>query len=632
MTKQQLVYFEQKRDQVIQVLGEIKRVAELLNVSPIVDLLTTTTDDLKNQRFKVVVVGEFSRGKSTFINGLLGKRILPSSPVPTTTILNKIVYAEAPTYTLVFRDANRIPEIVSEDAFKAIVAPDELFEEDEDAMMIRNEQLERITNIAYAEIGYPTEICCHGVEIVDTPGTNDLDAAREEITYRFIPQSDASIILLSGKMPLAQTEMNFIRDRIIASDIKKLFFVINFKDALKTESDQNKVIQYIDTHLRTVVSNPRIFMLSAKQALSAKRRLQGETVKGQAVPLEETGYPEFEVALSKFLAEEQGKIKLLKPAERGIRMVEELKRNHIRLLVGMMSLNMEQLEQQLAQIRSELERARASSNKTLKSLEMNLMTSGIKLREEFVNSLHEIANSAVQTITNYQGALDNDEIARAVENIVAPLQTELQARLKALQTKWIQEELERANRKLLHEWDAIETKIVDSLSFGVDVSGDDLQRYQTQYDESEIAVKTGLGSLSIFGLIATFHIAIPIAVPALFFGGSFLYTYFQNKMRDRMLGEARVLIEKRYRDGIPLASSSFDEQWRKLTDQVVQSFQDEMNLRLDSMIQRLDQIEYEYGTEKYTVEARKQELTSYLSVLEKCEEMLQGIAVNLEIE
>lgn len=632
MTKQQLAHFEQKRDQIIQILGEIKKIAEVLNVTPIVDILTTTIEDLKKERFKVVVVGEFSRGKSTFINGLLGKRILPSSPVPTTTILNKIVYSETPTYSLVFRNADRMAQTVSEDEFKSIVAPDEPFEEDETAMIVRNEQLERITEIAYAEIGYPTTICSHGVEIVDTPGTNDLDAAREEITYRFIPQSDASIILLSGKMPLAETEMNFIRDRIIASDIKKLFFVINFKDALKTESDQNKVMQYIKEHLQSIVSNPRIYMVSAKQALSAKRRLLGETVKGQVVPLEETGYPEFEEALSTFLSKDQGKTKLLKPTERGLRMLEELKRNHIRLLLGTMSLNMEQLENQLGEIRGELERARFSSNQTLQSLEMNLMASGIKIREELIDSLHNIANSAVQTISDYQGLLDNDEIARAVENNIAPMQTELQTGLRQLQTKLMQEEFERANRKLLSQWEVIEAKIVDSLSFSLNVSEDEQHPFHAHYDLGEIAVKTGLGSLGIFGLIATFHIAIPIAIPALFFGGSFLYEHFQNKMRERLLGEARVLIEKRYRDGIPQAASSFDEQWKGITKRAVRAFQNEINLKLDSIVNRLELIEYEYGTEKYTVETREQELMGYLSVLEESKRSLQSISVNLQNE
>ena len=55
---------------------------------------------LADERFNLVVIGEFSRGKSTFVNALLGKNILPSSKEATTNIISKIVYGDQPKYTL----------------------------------------------------------------------------------------------------------------------------------------------------------------------------------------------------------------------------------------------------------------------------------------------------------------------------------------------------------------------------------------------------------------------------------------------------------------------------------------------------------------------------------------------------
>ncbi len=628
MSGQQLLQYRQKRERIVQALSRIQGVAEALRVPAVAEALNDTIEDVRQERFKVVVVGEFSRGKSTFINALLGRRILPSSPVPTTTILNKIVYADQPDYLLMYREAGRAPERVDETAFQAIVAPEEAEEGDDRALALRDERLERIAEIAYAEIGYPTELCGHGVEIVDTPGTNDLDAAREEITYRFIPQSDAAIIVLSGRMPLAETEMHFIRDRIIASDIKKMFFVVNFKDALKTEADRVKVMAYIDEHIRNIVPEPRLFLLSAKQALAAKRRLRGENVKGEAAPLEQTGYPEFEEALATFLARDQGPIKLLKPADRGVRMAAELQANHIRLLLGTMTLGVDELEKRLALVRAELERARRASDETLRSFRTNLTAAGQGMREELANGLHDIANSAVRTVTNYQGALEKNEIARAVEGTVAPLQTSLQDRLRQRQTAILEEEFQRANRKLQYEWDAIEAKIVESLSLQASTQAGDGE-LQVSYDEGEVVVKTGLGSLGLFGLIAGFHIAIPFALPALFFGGSFLYTYFQNKMRERVLGEARVQIEKRYRDGIPAAVASYGKQWDDLTDRAEAAFRDEIRLKLDSIAARLAGIEAERAKEASVVEARKRELASYQAALEDSARLLQETANEL---
>ena len=179
-------------------------------------------ESLKQDSFNMVIVGEFSRGKSTFINALLGKRILPSSTKPTTTIINKISFGEEAEFNLHFRDSNDIKKITEEE-FKDITAKVEPDYEDEFEVNEYNENLKLISSISYADIKYPTEICKEGIEIIDTPGTNDLDQAREEITFKFIPQSDIAILLLSANQILSQSEVNFLKERILENDIKKVF-------------------------------------------------------------------------------------------------------------------------------------------------------------------------------------------------------------------------------------------------------------------------------------------------------------------------------------------------------------------------------------------------------------------------
>lgn len=56
--------------------------------------------DINEDRFQMLVVGEFSRGKSTLINALLGKAIIPSSRNPTTATLNVIKNGVKDEYNL----------------------------------------------------------------------------------------------------------------------------------------------------------------------------------------------------------------------------------------------------------------------------------------------------------------------------------------------------------------------------------------------------------------------------------------------------------------------------------------------------------------------------------------------------
>ena len=58
------------------------------------DLLIQQAQDIHDGIFRVVVMGAFTTGKSTLINALVGKRILPESALPSTAILTFVQYGE----------------------------------------------------------------------------------------------------------------------------------------------------------------------------------------------------------------------------------------------------------------------------------------------------------------------------------------------------------------------------------------------------------------------------------------------------------------------------------------------------------------------------------------------------------
>src|SRR5262249_54648192 len=60
------------------------------------DLIDTRIPKLEDERFHLVVLGEFNHGKSTFVNALLGADVLPTGITPTTAAINHVVYADKP--------------------------------------------------------------------------------------------------------------------------------------------------------------------------------------------------------------------------------------------------------------------------------------------------------------------------------------------------------------------------------------------------------------------------------------------------------------------------------------------------------------------------------------------------------
>lgn len=189
--------------------------------------------------FQIVVVGEFGRGKSMFINALLGKVILPSSPIQTTAILNHIKYEDTPSFLLHYNKGGRT-KYVSEEEFRKLVAPRKARQGDIEAEKEYEQKIEELNSIKFAEIGYPYQFGKNKVNIIDTPGINDINPISEQITNGYIPQADAAIVLLTASKILTKTEMNFIKKRILENEIQKVFFVINFKDDLESKEDETK--------------------------------------------------------------------------------------------------------------------------------------------------------------------------------------------------------------------------------------------------------------------------------------------------------------------------------------------------------------------------------------------------------
>ncbi len=68
--------------------------------------------------FKVLVIGEFKRGKSTFINAMLGQKVLPAYATPTTAIISEVKWGAEPKALLHYLKKNdsspgRIQEITA---------------------------------------------------------------------------------------------------------------------------------------------------------------------------------------------------------------------------------------------------------------------------------------------------------------------------------------------------------------------------------------------------------------------------------------------------------------------------------------------------------------------------------------
>ncbi|SOC23910.1 dynamin family protein [Ureibacillus xyleni] len=80
----------QFRNNLLTEIHRYKQFAEYYNITSIVEKLLLLETDIEEDHFSFVVVGEFSTGKSSFLNALIEQDILPTGITPTTSTINLI--------------------------------------------------------------------------------------------------------------------------------------------------------------------------------------------------------------------------------------------------------------------------------------------------------------------------------------------------------------------------------------------------------------------------------------------------------------------------------------------------------------------------------------------------------------
>ena len=203
--------------------------------------------------FSIVVMGDFKRGKSTFINALLGKQVAPSNVTPETVTINRIFYGEEPGKEAVLKNGMRIRL------------------ENEELGRAQLEQLmERLPSpIDYIDIHEPLEIL-RELSIVDTPGMGDVLNQFDAQVHEYIARADAVIYIASALSPLSETEQMFLSGILRPQSFSRLFLVINMADCLESAQDIERVKALILERVRAVSVSASIFAVSALDELCRK--------------------------------------------------------------------------------------------------------------------------------------------------------------------------------------------------------------------------------------------------------------------------------------------------------------------------------------------------------------------------
>ncbi|BFH61954.1 dynamin family protein [Paenibacillus azoreducens] len=316
--------------------------------------LQSRADSLAGGSFTLALFGAFSAGKSSFASALLGERVLPVSPHPTTAAINRILAPQDGFAHGTAQVTMKSPAAFREDleySFSVL----QLGTPPEDGWLQIAEQLQpegihpaglphfgflkaaaagwkemqpllgsaqladldnyktfvadetRSCFVESIDLYYSCPLTEQGIVLVDTPGADSLHARHTGVTFQYMKHADAIVFVTYYNHAFSKGDRQFLTQLGRVKDsfaLDKMFFIVNASDLASSEEELEQVVQHVEANLKARgIRLPHIYPVSSMKALEGK-------LAGDAEMYAESGISDFEQALAAFAGEELPKLSL----------------------------------------------------------------------------------------------------------------------------------------------------------------------------------------------------------------------------------------------------------------------------------------------------------------------------------
>ncbi|MEW6978822.1 dynamin family protein [Bacillus pumilus] len=278
------------------------------------------TKRLQAKEFTLALFGAFSSGKSSFANALVGRKVLPSSPTPTTATINKLTQPTEDhpheSVKVVFKSEQDILEELDQilgfsitgekgDTFRAKlerVLKKRQLEQDHriivehflEAHARFHEYIDKQTplNVTLQELKpyvaeeavscvvkevtlyLSTPLTDKGLTIVDTPGASSMNKRHTEMAFQYMKDADALLYLTYYQHSFSKADRSFLRKLGLVKDsfsMDKMYFIINAADLAKDQAELETVFDYVRKELtKEGIRNPNLHHVSSKEEIEGK--------------------------------------------------------------------------------------------------------------------------------------------------------------------------------------------------------------------------------------------------------------------------------------------------------------------------------------------------------------------------
>jgi GTP-binding protein EngB required for normal cell division len=512
-------------------------------------ILRNQSQSLLDEKFKIMVVGEFSSGKSTFLNALIKDNILPVAVRPTTATINLIKYSEEKKILLHYwGNTDEVENELDEGIIKEI-GYDQLAEF---STSLTKEYDSNSTQIKYIEIFSPTDYCRNGVEILDTPGLSSTNKNHDKVTLSYLPNGHTAIMLLNPSQPLSRSERDYLR--IIRSYLNRVIFVAN-KINLLDEEEQETALQYMIKELQKEMETDKEIVI---YPLNAKLAAQGDWTK--------SNFNNFVSDFESFLiSNEKAKEFVLPPVINSINTIKQYVTT-LEQLISVTTFSSGEFDKQIQLYSQKLEELKKKKIQVMSYLHDNIglllnrfeftINNAVQIRlNEITMSLLKITGNEAEELKTNMAGFVNEEINKLLISIQDMVEKET--------TDFQKDVLFRFNELLtdLNQAELILHNKPNEISESIALIKEPLQLTDKQ-GEKNILLSMGAGVGTAVIAISAIGGALGIAIG--FFGGKFIAKYISKNIKSNdihNLTSALILkLNEEFTKSIPAATQNFKTQ------------------------------------------------------------------------
>lgn len=178
-------------DEYLSVAKDLSTLNLCIDNHPFDEAIDELEEKILSNQYKIAVVGDFSSGKSTFINALIGEELLYNSNIEATGVITTIQYGE--------KMIAQVCKKKNSDIADAVIDEFELTDEKSRKKLNDYLDIRNSLNIDQINIFYPIEGIGRDIVFFDTPGIEKLSKKQVEMTKKIINEVNAIIFLITKK-------------------------------------------------------------------------------------------------------------------------------------------------------------------------------------------------------------------------------------------------------------------------------------------------------------------------------------------------------------------------------------------------------------------------------------------------